>query len=63
MYAFADLEKRIQHSAIDVGQLLRDADEAWLALDAANTLMEERQNDGAWVRVWRRAIIEYPAMR
>lgn len=63
MYAFADLEKRIGHSAIDVGQLLRHADEAWLALDNANILMEERQNNGAWVRAWRRAIIEYPAMR
>ena len=63
MYAFADLEKRIGHNAIDVGQLLRHADEAWLALDDANILTEERQNNGAWVRAWRRAIIEYPAMR
>ncbi len=63
MYAFADLEKRIRHSVIDVGQMLRDADDAWLALDDANIFMEERQNNGAWVRAWRRAIIEYPDMR
>ena len=59
MYAFSDLEKRIDRGTVDVSQLLRSADNAWSALDNANVLMEERQNNGAWVRAWRRAINEY----
>jgi len=59
LYWFADFERRCRTSVIRPNDFLRHAEHAWSALDSNDILMEERQNDGAWLRSWRRAILEW----
>jgi hypothetical protein len=59
LYWFADAEARVQTGALNVGTLLREAERRWLELEDSNVLMEERRNDGSWLRPWRRALVEY----
>jgi len=58
LHWFADLEQRCGAGAVDAASALRKADVTWSELDKRGILMEERRNDGAWVRAWRRAIAE-----
>ena len=39
--------------------LLRNADSNWRILDDSDVLLEERRNDGGWIRPWRRALTEF----
>lgn len=60
LYAFADLERRLDTGESDVGELLKEAERNWLKLEDANVLMEEPRNDGTtWIRPWRRALLEF----
>lgn len=59
MYAFADLENRIDLGKVKASNLLRDAEINWLTLEDQNILMEEARNNGEWIRMWRRALSEY----
>ncbi|WHX48981.1 hypothetical protein QNH46_23525 [Paenibacillus woosongensis] len=59
MFAFADLEARINSRAVDVGKLLKEAENNWVTAEEKNILMEEIKNNGEWIRIWRRALIEY----
>lgn len=59
LYWFGDAEARIEKGALNVSNLLRDAERRWLELEDADILMEERRNDGTWLRSWRRALAEY----
>lgn len=59
MFAFADLEARIDSGVVDVGILLKEAENNWVTAEEKNILMEEIRNNGEWVRIWRRALIEY----
>lgn len=59
LYAFADLEDRIENKHVNVADLLKIAERNWIKLDDDNILMEEMKNNGDWVRSWRRALIEY----
>jgi hypothetical protein len=61
MWWFADIESRITDGTANVRNLLRDAEERWLALENADVLMEEARNNGSWIRPWRRALAEYSA--
>jgi hypothetical protein len=61
MYWFADVERRIGTGEIQVGRLLQEAEGYWETLEDAGVLMEERRNDGRWLRPWRRAVAEYSA--
>ena len=58
MYWFGDFERRFQNRAIDGDTFLKNAENVWGELERRNVLMEERQNDGSWLRSWRRAVIE-----
>jgi len=58
LYGFADLERRLSNGQATAAQVLRSADAIWRQLDTKDVLMEERRNDGAWVRAWRRAVTE-----
>ena len=58
MFWFADVEARLTTGSLDAAALLRTADTNWRTLDEMDLLMEERRNDGAWVRQWRRALAE-----
>lgn len=59
MYWFADVETRIDRGSVTATALLRNADNNWRTLDDADFIMEERRNDGGWIRPWRRALAEY----
>lgn len=59
LYAFADLEHRIATGEVSVRSLLKTADDTWGELEEADFLMEERRNDGQWIRAWRQALSEY----
>jgi len=58
MYWFGDFEKRFEEGSINTDMLLKNAEKVWSHLDDKNILMDERQNDGSWLRSWRRAVIE-----
>ena len=61
LYWFADIERRIATREVDVAALLVAAETNWDLLERAKpqVLMEERFNTGAWLRAWRRALVEY----
>lgn len=58
LYAFYDLEDRIEKGKTDVSKLLEDAEKNWPALEDKGVLMEEARNNGDWIRPWRRALKE-----
>lgn len=58
LYWFADFEERFTNGEIAADGILQNAEGVWSQLDSSNILMEERRNDGAWLRAWRRAILE-----
>jgi hypothetical protein len=58
LFWFAQHEARLSASQALSQTLLRLAEEAWDQTEARQILMEERQNNGAWLRSWRRALIE-----
>lgn len=61
MFWFADVEHRLESGALTAQSLLRNADNNWRRLDDEDFFMEERRNDGGWIRPWRRALNEYRA--
>jgi hypothetical protein len=58
LFWFADMEARADNGSVTATALLRNADSNWRILDDADVLMEERRNDGGWIRPWRRALNE-----
>lgn len=58
MYWFADFESRFDKGSVGPNDLLKSAEKVWSQLEDQDILMEERQNDGSWLRSWRRAILE-----
>jgi hypothetical protein len=58
MWWFADIETRITNGAIQVPDLIKEADALWGRIEDT-IIMDERSNNGAWLRAWRRACIEY----
>jgi len=61
MYAFASLEQRISAGRIDVSEMLLGAERNWMALEDASVYMDERRNNGTWLRSWLQALAEYSA--
>jgi hypothetical protein len=59
MHWFGDIEARISSGAVKVNELLWDADVNWGKFQDAKLFMEERRNDGAWIRPWLRAEAEF----
>jgi hypothetical protein len=59
MFWFVDVENRLGTGAVNSAALLRNADSNWRTLDDADFFMEERRNDGGWIRPWRRAVAEF----
>jgi hypothetical protein len=62
MYWFADATFRLESGAVSGEDLVNTADTNWANIESTKPplLMEERQNDGSWVRQWRRALVEFP---
>jgi hypothetical protein len=61
LWWFADIESRIDQGVADVNALLVAAEEKWTAIEKLKPpfLMDEQFNTGAWIRPWRRALVEY----
>lgn len=59
LYWFYDFEQRFVQGEIDALTLLQQADKNWEKLEDEKVIMEERRNDGRWIRPWIRAISEY----
>jgi len=62
LYWFADAERRIASGELTAEEIVNSADSVWGTIESSKPplIMEERQNDGAWVRQWRRALAEFP---
>lgn len=62
LYWFADAELRLRTGANSAEDLVGLADGNWGQIETSRPplFMEERQNDGSWVRQWRRALAEFP---
>jgi hypothetical protein len=65
LYWFADAEYRLNSGAVSARELVATADANWASIERGipALFMEERQNDGSWVRQWLRAIVEFPYFR
>lgn len=61
LFWFADIEARLESGSVVPAALLRNADNNWRILDDSDVLLEERRNDGGWIRPWRRALMEFRA--
>lgn len=59
LYWFGDVEGRLSAGEVNAESLLTAADKNWSKLDKDKVLMEERGNDGTWVRSWLNALSEY----
>jgi hypothetical protein len=59
MFWFAEYEARTSVHSSDADSILISAEQTWSILEAKQILMEERQNDGSWLRAWRRALLEW----
>jgi len=59
MFWFADVEYRLETGSTNAATILRNADNNWHKLDEIDFFMEERRNDGSWIRPWRRALAEF----
>ena len=65
LYWFADAEFRLQKGTTTADDLVAAADGSCEEIEKSKPplLMEERQNDGSWVRQWYRALVELPNFR
>jgi hypothetical protein len=61
LHWFADAEHRL-NSGISADELVNAADANWETIESSKppVFMEERHNNGSWVRQWRRALAEFP---
>jgi hypothetical protein len=59
MHWFADIEQRIASGAVTARTLIRAAEKNWQTLEDNDVFMEEKTNDGVWLRPWLRAVVEF----
>jgi hypothetical protein len=59
MHWFADMEARLSAGIVRPRDLVRVAESNWQMLEQNDVFMEERSNEGTWLRSWLRAIVEY----
>jgi hypothetical protein len=59
MHWFADVEKRLASGSASARALIRSAEQNWQTLENNDVFMEERTNDGVWLRSWLRAVVEF----
>jgi len=58
---FQDIEERLSKKSTESITILEQADRNWSVIEdpSKRIFLEERQNDGSWIRQWLRAISEY----
>jgi hypothetical protein len=59
MYWFADMERRIAAGNVVAKDLLKQAEDNWIQLEDHDVLLDERRNDGGWIRPWRQALVDF----
>lgn len=61
LYWFADAGHRLNAEAVSAEDLVGTADSNWAEVEKSKPrlYMEERPNDGTWVRQWLRALVEF----
>jgi hypothetical protein len=61
LHWFATTERRLASAQFEIDPLLEAAEVNWSRLSQVTprVFMEERDNNGAWVRQWRRAVAEF----
>ena len=59
MHWFADVEARLASGAVAARDLIRAAERNWQTLEDNDVFMEEKANDGSWLRPWLRAVVEF----
>jgi hypothetical protein len=62
LYWFADTEHRIETGGVSPEDLVKLADDNWGVIEKSKPpiFMEERANNGDWVRERLRALVEFP---
>lgn len=56
---FQETERLVGTDQYDLNDILETAEENWEKVEEARILMDEKKNDGRWLRPWRQAILEY----
>jgi hypothetical protein len=59
LWWFFDVERRLSQKHNNPDELLRQADQNWGLVEDKRVYMEERQNNGSWIRQWLRAASEF----
>lgn len=59
LWWFYDVELRLSQGETNANSLLRMADNNWLEIEKKRVILEERRNNGSWIREWLRAITDY----
>ncbi|MBK9125886.1 MAG: hypothetical protein IPM16_22545 [Chloroflexi bacterium] len=59
LYWFADIERRLSSGETDATTLLKSADNMWGRVEEEQVILEERGNNGGWIRPWLRSVLEY----
>jgi hypothetical protein len=59
LWWFLNVEERLSQNQSDSFSLLQQADRNWMIVDERRVYMEERRNNGSWIRQWLRAISEF----
>lgn len=55
----ANAEERFVSGRLDVAKLLETADANWKRIEEIPVFMEERANNGSWIRSWRQALSDF----
>jgi len=56
---FANMEHRLSMDPTQAKALIRAAEKRWATLEGEDVFMEEKHNDGEWLRPWLRAVVEF----
>lgn len=58
-FELAEQQLSVAEAPIIVSGWLKEAEQRWEQLDAKDVLLEERRNDGRWIRPWRQALGDF----
>ncbi|MEE9189538.1 MAG: hypothetical protein V3U16_02080, partial [Candidatus Neomarinimicrobiota bacterium] len=58
-FSKAEYELSKSNSVEMINSWLLNAEQNWQMLEDSNVLLDEPRNNGAWIRPWRQALIEY----